>query len=342
MIGGSTSYLWLVPLACTIASCDLIPFKLAGDDPCLLTRSFPVDDLEPEERWQNVAEPSTVRQYHAVVSARGMVYAVGGYQSLVRESSAFEAYDPHTDSWTLLPQMPSPRHFLAAAATDSQVFAIGGIGNESAGDSLDLHPTVEVFNIDSGDWSRVADLPTPRNRFAAVAFDGLVYAIGGLYANGNTGVVEVYNPATDIWETRRPMPTPRHGHAATVIGGQILVVGGYSNTEDPTSVVEIFDPAKDRWMSVDRMPTPRGFLGLAAAKGYAYAIAGRGGSPFNALERFDPCLGTWRTLGTIPGDFRNRFGAATTDGVIWVVGGEYQGQSRVDLDMLRYDPDNSR
>jgi N-acetylneuraminic acid mutarotase len=161
----------------------------------------------------------------------------------------------------------------------------------------------------------------------------------------DTNVVEVYDPGEDSWERRADMPTPRHGHAAVVVNGKILVVGGYRLTGSltPLSTVEEYDPVLDRWTVKADMPTPRGFLGVAVAKGHVYALAGR--LPRVAappVERYDLGNNTWVVLDTMPEGFRNRFGVATVNDMIYVLGGEFQVDSEIPVSVLRYEPEDGR
>ena len=160
----------------------------------------------------------------------------------------------------------------------------------------------------------------------------------------DTDIVEMYDPDEDRWERRADMPAPRHGHSAVVVNGKILVIGGYrfSGRLTPLSTVEEYDPATDRWTTKADMPTPRGFLGVAVAKGYVYAFAGRLPRSAPPVERYDPEANTWEPLGTMPEGFRNRFGIATVNDMIYVLGGEFQGDAQTPVSVLRYEPEDGR
>ncbi len=284
-----------------------------------------------EDRWARMSNLNTPHEYHTAVVVDGRLFAVGGSKYTPKEPSEFEQYEPAANRWTILPNMPTPRIFLGAAAVQKKIYAIGGIG-----DSLDFHATVEVYDLANNTWKEGADLPTPRNRFVAIAFKENIYAIGGLSPQGDTGLVEVYDPNTDSWVRKANMPTSRHGHSAVVVDDRILVVGGYSR--GPIATVEAYNPATDHWTKKTDMPTPRGFLGLATAKGYVYAIAGR--VPDNPIERYDPFADVWEWVGMMPGSFRNRFGTGVVDDLIYVIGGEFQGDQEIPISLLRYDPDD--
>ena len=291
------------------------------------------EDIASEDRWAHMSDLNTPHELHTAVVVDGKLYAVGGTQYTTREPSEFEQYDPAANRWTILPNMPTPRVFLGAAAVQKSIYAIGGIGK-----GLDFHATVEVYDLADNTWYKRADLPTPRNRFSAIAFDGSIYAIGGLSPQGDTGIVEAYDPDTDRWVRKADMPTSRHGHSAVVVDDRILVVGGYSG--GPIATVEAYNPAIDQWTRKKVMPTPRGFLGLATAKGYVYAIAGRVPEA-NPIERYDPFADAWERVGMMPGSFRNRFGTGVVDDLIYVIGGEFQGDEQIPISVLRYDPDDA-
>ena len=76
--------------------------------------------------------------------------------------------------------------------------------------------------------------------------------------------------------------------------------------------------------------------GIILVKGYAYAIAGRVAD--NPIERYDYNADVWERLGSMPGSFRNRFGIGVVDDLIYVIGGEYQGDAQIPISVLRYDP----
>ncbi len=322
-------FIALILLAVLSLACDQEEMEPA--DTCMVETSTAT--IPAADRWTRVADLNTPQQFHSVVVAGGKVYAVGGGQTRGIEASAFEVYDPDADRWDILPGMPTSRIFLAATALDGKIYTISGI--RIAPDMIvdDFDPTVEAFDLTTQTWARRADLPTPRNRFAAVAFDGRIYAIGGLTPDGDTGIVEAYDPATNQWTRKADMPTPRHGHGIAVANGLIIVVG--------TGPVEAYDPAMGRWMPLANVPVERRFLGVAAAKGFVYTIAGRVGQGPPPVERYNPCADVWEVLEPMPGSFRNRFGVGVVDDQIYVVVGELQADDQIPISVYRYEPDNT-
>ncbi len=308
-----------------VALCTVIFMAVGGGT--TLRAQQPITD-----RWSRMADTNFPHQYHTAVAVEGKIYVVGG-DGYGSKPTHFEVFNPETNQWVTLPYMPTPRSFLGAAVVQKKIYTMGG-----------MRSSHEAYDITENAWIKCADLPTPRNRLAAVAVAGKVYALGGMNKGQDTGIVEVYDPDEDSWERIADMPSPRHGHSAVVVNGLILIVGGYRLTGGgltPLSTVDQYDPATDRWTKKANMPTPRGFLGVVVAKGQVFALAGRvRGEP--PIERYDPETNVWERLGTMPNGFRNRFGIAAVNDMIYVIGGEFQGDAQTPVSVLRYDPEDGR
>ena len=75
---------------------------------------------------------------------RERLHVFGGEGNPDAASGVFsnaEAYDPGSDAWTVLPDMPVPRHGYGAAVLDDRLYLPGGATRQSFGAVAD----VEVF-----------------------------------------------------------------------------------------------------------------------------------------------------------------------------------------------------
>ena len=150
--------------------------------------------------------------------------------------NTFEAYDPSTDQWTVLPPMRSPRAHLGVGVIDGILYAVGG------SDGLTLSSAVEAFDPATGRWSTRSPMPTPRRLLAVAALGGKLYAIGGLYGYFfGTDLVQVYDPATDTWTTSASMLVGRMAEGAVPLNGLLYTLGGQCDYEGLSSV-EAFTP----------------------------------------------------------------------------------------------------
>jgi DNA-binding CsgD family transcriptional regulator len=170
-------------------------------------------------------------------------------------------------------------------------------------------------------WHTRAQMPTPRTNLAVVAYDGLIYAIGGVSNDGVTGKVEVYDPEADAWTTRSPKPAPVGFVSAVEVGGKIYVPGGIGAGQQVQNVLELYDPVQDTWQAGAPMPEALGAYGLAALDDQIYLFGGLNGQGYVAsVYRYDPGADRWESLE--PMDVARGFlGAAAVGDRIYVVGG---------------------
>jgi DNA-binding CsgD family transcriptional regulator len=170
-------------------------------------------------------------------------------------------------------------------------------------------------------WHTRAQMPTPRNGLAVVAYDDLIYAIGGVTNEGFSGKVEVYDPRADAWSTLRSKPTPVGFASAAAIGGKIYVPGGIGAGVEFLNVLEVYDPAKDSWTSTAPMPVSMGAYGLAALNDELYLFGGKNDQGYLAsVFRYDPQGDRWQELEPMDRP-RGFLSAANLGERIYVLGG---------------------
>jgi len=204
-----------------------------------------VEEYDPKtNRWTKRANMPTPRSSLAAVAVDGKIYAIGGWNRNSGGTLAtVEEYDPKTNRWTKRANMPTPRDSLAAVAVDGKIYAVGGkvmrILRPGAV-AIELLPTVEVYDPETGTWTRATDMPTKRDSFAISAVNKKLYAIGGGF-HEHLSVVEEYTLAADTWVRLADMPTARGELSASAVDGRIYVVGGDSEDRGIVSRVEVFD-----------------------------------------------------------------------------------------------------
>ena len=186
-----------------------------------------VEEYDPDtDSWQRRADMPTARAGAASAVSNGLIYVFGGWPIGNITSQALdtvEVYDPSVDSWSELKEMPTPRAFLAAAASGDRIFALGG-GSAALGtfDSA----IVEAFDPGANRWEQVADLPTGRGALTAATLGDVILAMGGGFDSSPVSTVEAYDPSTDNWSDYPAMPTARWGAASAVLGNSVYVLGG--------------------------------------------------------------------------------------------------------------------
>jgi glucose/arabinose dehydrogenase/N-acetylneuraminic acid mutarotase len=239
--------------------------------------------------------PGSAVENPATVAVGGKLYAFGGsttpFSGAVGRSAV---YDPGTNTWTTLPDMPTPRGGAQALHVNGKIYVVAGMTADGASSAI-----VEVFDVASRTWSTGPAMSTARDNPGAGVVDGTIYVFGGRtrLANGSTvngtlSSVEAWSPGAGSWTARAPMPTGRRTMSSAVVGGKILLIGG-EGAADGTAFdeTERYDPATDTWHRLWPITTPRHGAVAAVVDGLVHVLGGGptgGGAWTDKHEVFRP------------------------------------------------------
>uniref|UniRef100_A0A7N8YM90 Kelch-like family member 3 n=1 Tax=Mastacembelus armatus TaxID=205130 RepID=A0A7N8YM90_9TELE len=246
-----------------------------------------------EDRWYQVADLPSRRCRAGVVSIAGRVYAVGGFNSSLRERTV-DVYDGGRDQWSAVMSMHERRSTLGAAVLGDLLYAVGGF-NGSIGLS-----TVEAYNYKTNEWVYVASMNTRRSSVGVGVVDGKLYAVGGYDGASRQclSTVEEYDPVADQWCYVADMSTRRSGAGVGVLGGQLYAAGGHDGPLVRKSV-EVFNPQTNTWRLVCDMNMCRRNAGVCAINGLLYVIGGDDGScNLSSVEFYNPAIDKWSLIPT--------------------------------------------
>ena len=131
------------------------------------------------EIWDTIPLYNNIlRNCHNSCVVNGKLYVVGGNNG-IKTVSTMEVLDPITNQWDSIASMPTDRGLAACAVVNNTIYVIGGVrGYLNALDFTGLD-TVEAYDINSGQWTSKARMPTKRWGCTAVAFNGKIYVFGG-------------------------------------------------------------------------------------------------------------------------------------------------------------------
>jgi Kelch motif/Galactose oxidase, central domain len=158
----------------------------------------------------------------ATVVHNGKIYYAGGLHGGVAVS-LFDVYDPTTNSWSSLPNMPRVREHFHGAVVNGKLWAIGGR-------SVAINATIsqtDAFNFSSGQWETgFAPIPTMRGGFGVGVAGDEVIVFGGEGGGISHPEVEAYNTSTNQWRQLAPMAVPRHGMQVAECNGAYYLATG--------------------------------------------------------------------------------------------------------------------
>ena len=161
--------------------------------------------------------------------------------------------------WQAQPAFHHPRRALAAAASDSHVYIVGGMDND---DRYVAQVEYAPIRADGslGKWRFTESLGEPRFYLAAAVAGDYLYAIGG--ANGVRGHDNIPSATVERapirgdgslgpWQRVKYLTTPRRGLQAAVYRNHLYAIGGYNGAF--LKSVERADIKKDGTLSEWRL-----------------------------------------------------------------------------------------
>lgn len=234
------------------------------------------------ERFRSLA-PLPRRLNHIGVTAyEGDIYVVGGYGRTLSShtSKTFFRYDPATNRWSRLPDMPEPKAAMAAGVVGHRLIVAGG-----ARDNTPLASTF-AYDFDSGRWSRLPEMGSRREHVGAAVLGGRLYVLGGRASQSlAVDTAERYDVKAERWETLPPMPVGSGGLGAAAVEGRVFAVGGGNDAAGTvTGAVQEFDPRRGSWKLLAGMRTPRHGHEVASTDDTIWAIGGSPCAYYNASD----------------------------------------------------------
>jgi non-specific serine/threonine protein kinase len=221
-------------------------------------------------------------------------------------------------AWRALPDAPSARTEVAAAAVGGTIYVIGGFRGDGS-----TVAAVEAFDTATGRWSTGPDLPAAVNHAMATTVADSIHVFGGFLPGGDPSAA-AFRLRSGAWEVISPLPDARAAGTAVALGETVYVAGGVG-ADGLASRMLVYDAATDTWSAAPGPPTPREHLGGAGFAGRVYTVGGRRGgvnSILGAVEAYDPGSGRWSRLPDLPTPRGGLAAAASCTGHVVAVGGE--------------------
>ena len=309
-------------------------------------------------KWEVISELPTHRNSFSTAVVDGKIYVIGGTlfehaRGVLREPgpgiwrgpfgmSLVEVYDPETNTWQRLADMPTVRAGAKTAVVDGKIYVMGGYaGKDNHGKNFKILKVVEMYDPQTDTWVRKQDLPIRRMQFGVGVVAGKIYAIGGLLdpkekkpgLQGRLDIVEAYDPVSDTWAKRADMPTRRDGFATVVIDDIIYAIGGSGWPQvgaggPALGTIEVYEPRTNRWTKRPDMPNLRtSFATIVIADkiyligGYAVGAHGVRGERLTRTEVYDPATKRWRLTPTLTAPTLPPFSTVAVNGKIYAFGG---------------------
>jgi N-acetylneuraminic acid mutarotase len=256
----------------------------------LLDPSDELTRFDPKTETFTELAPLPEKLNHiGVVAYDHDLYVLGGYGRTldIHTGSRFYRYDPATNHWSRMPEMPAPRAAMAAGVVGDRLIVAGG--------AFDNVPRSQAFQFDfkAHRWSRLPDMLSRREHVGAAVAGGRLYVLGGRAA-GSLAVdtAESYDVSERRWRRLPPMLTGTGGLGVVGVDSEVIAVGGGNDAAGTvTGAVQEWDPRTETWSYLSPMRTPRHGHATAAADDRIWVFGGSPCAYFNAtdsVEYLDP------------------------------------------------------
>ncbi|WP_051038451.1 Kelch repeat-containing protein [Gloeocapsa sp. PCC 7428] len=263
-----------------------------------------------EIKWTTVA-PSPVgtgEAMSAVVS--GKLYQLGGYTSKWRPTNRADVYDPATNTWKRLADIPIRITHAGVAADAGNIYLAGGYVGKPEGGQLFATRKVLRYNIATNTWSEMPPLPQTRGSGGFSNLKRELHFFGGADLNridrGDHWILKLDNIAAG-WQTAAVLPNPRSHLGDAIVNGKIYAIGGQHSYDDYLTTqnsVHVWNPATKQWAKVANLPQPRSHIGAATfvINGEIYLVGGevKHKSAVNKVTVYNPKTNSWRELTPLP------------------------------------------
>jgi len=183
--------------------------------------------------WKQLASLPEGYYSGEAVTLENEIYFVAGRND-ISTTPAFYKFNPETDHWTKLEDIPNPATNLALAAVNGKIYAIGGDKFQN---------TNREYDPKTNTWKTLEPMPTARQHISCGVLDNKVFIAGGLTSWKNISQKhEVYDVLSNSWLEKAAIPSLRNNAAVVTLGPLIYViggtVGGNPNWESYTTVYE--------------------------------------------------------------------------------------------------------
>lgn len=237
----------------------------------------------------------------AVIGAR--LYVFGGFERGLRASTRSDLYNPETDTWDRIADLPMPVTHAGVAIDGPHVWVAGGFIGDHPGRATDL-----VWRYDSltNRWDAMPSLPEPRASAPLVRHGRYLHYFGGLLSDRETDSGDHWRLNIDSpssWEPRAQMPAPRNHGAGIELDGLIYMIGGqhgHDRTFEDVASVHAYNPATNAWQELSPLPSGRSHFepGTFTTRGKIVIFGGRSNTRrvLYDVTAYDPMTDAWTAL----------------------------------------------
>ncbi len=284
--------------------------------------------------WEAIA-PSPIPRAEALTAAvAGRLFVFGGFSGSAGPVVRSDVYDPVTNGWSRLPDLPARLTHAGVAVDGRNVYFAGGYVGVGPGFEQEFGTNlVWRYHVDLREYTRMPDLPAKLASGGLVVLGRQLHYFGGNdAARQDVGVHYVLNlDNPTAWTTAAALPNGRSHLGYAALGGKIYAIGGqFDNDAELTTspLVHVWDPAAPgAWTQRASLPLATSHIASSTfVLGNRIVVAGGETGhedPTASVFAYDPLSDLWASLTPLPGA-RFSGAARAMEGVVYFSGGSSQ------------------
>ena len=292
-----------------------------------------VADQRTQIAWTTMAASPIWRCEAQKGVVSGKLYVFGGFiEGMTGAVTRSDVYDPATDRWTRLADLPTRLTHGATAVDGTKIYIAGGwvswgvLGQQDYGTR-----DVWVYDVATNSYAKGPSLPEPRGAGAMVKIDRTLHFLGGTdparVDRTEHWVLDLDNQSAG-WVASVPVPVGRNHVAAVVVDSHIFFMGGQTGPDDLTGAQDSFyvwHPAWSQWRRLADLPLARSHHNEATLvhRGRIITIGGttNGKQDLRDVAAFDLRTGTWTALTPLPAGRYTGLAMIVDDVIYYATGG---------------------
>jgi N-acetylneuraminic acid mutarotase len=131
----------------------------------------------------------------AMTSVGGKLYVFGGMATTTSVARDAYVFDPATNAWSVLTDLPTATAYAAAALTAAgKIWVMGGFSSSNIGSQQSI---VQEYDPAANAWTQKSHLVRPRGGAAGINYGGQVYCLHGTKYPPITPTTAVYDAYSD-------------------------------------------------------------------------------------------------------------------------------------------------
>ncbi len=274
--------------------------------------------------WKEVASLPEGYNGGEAVTLNNEIYFVTGRTKTTRSDSSFYNFNPKTNKWTKLADIPKPATNFALATVNGKIYAIGGDQFQDAN---------REYNPETNSWKLLKPMPTARQHINCGVYGNEIFIAGGLTSWKNiTQKHEVYDVLSDSWSEKAAIPSLRNNATVVSLDSHMYVIGGAGTKDNiwgDVLTVETYNFNSDTWVQKNDLPQLLFGPGVTVVNNEIIVIGGqtREGTNEDATSKvfiYKAKSDQW--VETTPLPTKNVFfGCTSIENKIYVIGGTVGG-----------------